>query len=98
MFQSSSSSSSSSLFLDPYNFRTIKKIKKRDAEKWNVLECEVVRKKTKEGNKEKKVRAEEVVGKKMKEGNKEKKLRVRVWRRKNEGKKTKEIWIKNKIK
>ena len=52
MFQSSSSSSS--LFLDPCSFRTVKKKKKKDAEKWNVLECEVVRKKTKEGNKEKK--------------------------------------------
>ena len=51
MFQSSSSSSS--LFLDPCSFRTVKK-KKKDAEKWNVLGCEVVRKKTKEGNKEKK--------------------------------------------
>ena len=58
----------------------------------------MVRKKTKEGNKEKKVRAEEVVGKKMKKGNKEKKLRVRVWRRKKRGeKREKEIWIKNKI-
>ena len=59
IFQSSSSSSSSSssfsLFLDPCSFQTVKK--KRDAEKWNVLECEVVRKKMKEGKKEKKVRA-----------------------------------------
>ena len=88
MFQSSSSSSS--LFLDPYNFRTIKKIKKRDAEKWNVLECEVVRKKTKKGNKEKKNKGtcvEEVVGKNMKEGNKEKKLRGLMWRRKKREKK-----------
>ena len=30
---------------------------------------------------------EEVVGKKRKEANKEKKLRVRVWRKKEEGKK-----------
>ena len=37
---------------------------------WNVLKCEVIGKKTKEGNKEKKLRAscvEEVVGKKRKE-------------------------------
>ena len=50
----------------------------------------MVRKKTKEGNKEKKNKGtcvEEVVGKNMKEGNKEKKLRVLVWRRKKEGKK-----------
>ena len=41
---------------------------------------------------------EEVVGKKRKEGNKEKKeVRVCVWRRKKEGEKKKEIWIKNKI-
>ena len=52
---SSSSSSSSSLFLDPYRFQNVQKKKKeRDVEKLNVLECEVVRKKTKEGNKEKK--------------------------------------------
>ena len=37
---------------------------------------------------------EEVVGKKMKERNKEKKLRVRVWRRKKEGKKKKNMDIK----
>ena len=36
---------------------------------------------------------EEVVGKKRKEANKEKKLRVRVWRKKEEGKKNQEIWI-----
>ena len=63
----------------------------------------MVRKKTKEGNKEKKSKGtcvEEVVRKKMKEGNKEKKLRVHVWRRKKDGKKRKkkEICIKNKIK
>ena len=74
MFQSSSSSSSSSLFLDPYNFRTIKKIKKRDAEKWNVLECEVVRKKMKEGNKEKKLRVH--VWRRKKEGKKRKKKEI----------------------
>ena len=40
----------------------------------------------------------EMVGKKTKEGNKEKKVRAPVWRRKKEGKKKKEIWIKkNKI-
>ena len=62
MFQSSSSSSSSSSSLFLVAFELSKK--KRDAETlrdergaetmWNVLECEVVRKKTKEGNKEKK--------------------------------------------
>ena len=45
---------------------------------------------------------EEVVGKKMKEGNKEKKIKgmcVKEKKRgKKKGKKTKEIWIKNKIK
>ena len=51
---------------------------KRGAEiVWNVLEGEVVGKKTKEGKKEKKwskgTCVEEVVGKKRKEGNKEKK-------------------------
>ena len=41
---------------------------------WKVLECEVVGKKSKEGNKENKgTCVEEVVGKKRKEGNKEKK-------------------------
>ena len=48
---------------------------------------EVVGKKRKEGNKEKKSKgacAEEVVGKKRKEGKKEKKVRVHVWRRKKE--------------
>ena len=36
--------------------------------------------------------------KRGKKEKKKKKVRVRVWRRKNEGEKTKEIWIKNKIK
>ena len=63
---------------------------------WNILEWSV-KWKGKRRNKEIKKTSkgtcvEEVAGKKRKEGNKEKKLRVRVWRRKKEGKKKKEIW------